>query len=61
MYVVKVGEYYVRRYTLSRDRVLTDIVLSYEIMGGFTFDTANILATKLKGRVIKMSEETTCE
>lgn len=62
MYVVKVGEYYVRTVEYSG----YDIVLSKEIMRGFSKTMAESLAKKLNGEVIKLqdplgiSEEASC-
>lgn len=55
MYVVKVGEYYVRTIEYSG----YDIVLSKEIMRGFSKGTAENLAKKLNGEVIEIAEEVT--
>lgn len=57
MYVVKVGEYYVRSFQVD----VNEIGLSQEIMRSFNKNRAEMLAKRLNGEVIKMSEETTCE
>ena len=57
MYVVKVGEYYVKSYS-SWDRV---VMLSQEIMRGFDKDEAEELAKKLDADVIKLTEEVSNE
>jgi hypothetical protein len=57
MYVVKVGEYYVKSYN-SWDNI---IALSQEIMRGFDKEEASHLAKKVNGEVIKIKEEVTNE
>lgn len=52
MYVVKVGEYYVR----SIDDFLNNITLSKEIMRSFTKTMADIIARKIKGEVVEIKE-----
>ena len=49
MYVVKVGEYYVRKYHI--DSLEICVILSKEIMTGFDKVEAEILADKINGEV----------
>ena len=60
MFVVKVGEYYVKKIDV-RIGYMGDIVLSKEIMGGYTEDIAEKLAKKLNGEVIEIIEGVTNE
>ena len=53
MYVVKVGEYYVRSVVCS------EIMLSNEIMRGFDKETAEKLAKKLNCELVEITEEVT--
>lgn len=55
-YVVKVGEYYVRR----RD-ILGDITLSKECMRCYGEDTAKRLAKKLNGELIEFKAQVTMD
>lgn len=58
MYVVKVGDYYVR----AIDYNSYDIILSKELMRGFSNDKAETIAKMLNGEVIKMDNQVTmCE
>lgn len=63
MYVVKVGEYYVRAHETLRFAIggvhIGDIVLSKEIMTSFSKELAEKLAKKLNGEVIEIGEEVT--
>jgi hypothetical protein len=59
MYVVKVGEYYVRRYT--KYTLDIDMTLSKEIMRGFDKETAENIAKRLNGEVIEITEEVSNE
>ena len=66
MYVVKVGEYYVKSTELIRNggtRTLTinDILLSKEIMRNFDKNMADMVAKKVNGEVIEIAEEVTNE
>ena len=55
MYVVKVGEYYVRKYTIESLDVC--ILLSKELMRGFDKEEAEKLAKKLNGEAVEVTEE----
>ena len=57
MYVVKVGEYYVR----SMTPIMNEILLSNELQRGYSKETAEKLADKLNGEVIEIVEEVSCE
>ena len=60
MYVVKVGDYYVQ--STSIDRLTSNIMLSKELMRSYDKDTAEKLAKKTNGEVIKMDNQVTmCE
>lgn len=59
MYVVKVGEYYVRGYEVKSLDMC--VLLSKELMRTFTKEQAENLAKKVNGEVIKMAEEVTNE
>ena len=61
MYVVKVGEYYVKNIERHGTRYVWSITLSKEIMGTFSKTMANFIAKETNGKAIKMAEETTCE
>lgn len=60
MYVVKVGEYYVRKADISLGYI-GDIVLSKEMMGGYNEDIAKKLAEKTNAGIIEINEEVTNE
>lgn len=60
MYVVKVGEYYVRGIDMIGGYI-GEIELSKEIMGNFNKNTAELIAKKVNGEVIEMAEEVTNE
>lgn len=61
MYVVKVGDYYVQSIDITMGQI-TEILLSKEMMRNFTKATAEILAKKTDGEVIKMDNQVTiCE
>jgi len=60
MYVVKVGEYYVKSVDILIS-CLGEIELSKELMRTFTKNTAEMIAKKLNGEVIEMAEEVTNE
>ena len=53
MYVVKVGEHYVK------SLINGEIVLSKEIMRNFNFESATSVATYLGGEVVEIAEEVT--
>lgn len=55
MYVVKVGEYYVRHFNMD------EIILSMEMMRGYPKDRAEAIARILKAELVEISEEVTCE
>ena len=57
MYVVKVGEYYIRNITYEN----YEIILSKELMRGFEKDRAFTIAKLINGEVIEMTEEVTNE
>lgn len=57
MYVVKVGEYYIRGY----DHYTLDIVLSKELMRTFKKDRAESLAKRLNGIVVEIVDQVTME
>lgn len=59
MYVVKVGEYYVRQYSVEHLDIC--IVLSKELMRTFDKERAERLAKQLNGEIILISEEVSCE
>ena len=60
MYVVKVGEYYVRRYSIESLDIC--ILLSKELMRGFEKEKAEKLAKQLNAEVIKIEDQITmCE
>lgn len=65
MYVVKVGEYYVKSFVGSEGRIPNtipfEIKLSKELMTGYPLEIAERIAKKLNGEVIEMSEEVTNE
>jgi hypothetical protein len=60
MYVVKVGEYYVRGIDMIGGYI-GEIELSKEIMRNFNKNTAELIAKKVNGEVIEMAEEVTNE
>lgn len=60
MYVVKVGEYYVRDIDMIGGYI-GEIELSKEIMRNFNKNTAELIAKKVNGEVIEMAEEVTNE
>ena len=55
MYVIKVGEYYVR------NALYGEVTLSMEMMRSFNKEVADKLAEKLNGELIEIAEEVTCE
>lgn len=62
MFVVKVGEYYVKsaeliRYGNTRTLSINDILLSKEIMRNFDKNMAEMVAEKINGEVIEIAEE----
>lgn len=63
MYVVKVGEYYVKGYIGSEGRTSNtkpwEIKLSKELMTGYPLNIATIIAKATNGKVIEMTEEVT--
>lgn len=60
MYVIKVGEYYVRGIDMIGGYI-GEIELSKEIMRNFNKNTAELIAKKVNGEVIEMAEEVTNE
>lgn len=64
MYVIKIGEYYVKsveltRYEDTRRLKLNDILLSKEIMRNFDKQIAELIAKKINGEIIIITEEVT--
>ena len=57
MYVVKVGEYYVRGYEVKSLDMC--VLLSKELMRTFNKEQAENLAKKVNGEVIEMAEQVT--
>ncbi len=57
MYVVKVGEYYVRKFSVESLDIC--IVLSKELMRTFDKEKAESLAKQLNGTVVEIAEEVT--
>ena len=60
MYIVKVGEYYVRGIDMIGGYI-GEIELSKEIMRNFNKNTAELIAKQVNGEVIEMAEEVTNE
>lgn len=58
MYVVKVGEYYVRGIDMIGGYI-GEIELSKEIMRNFNKNTAELIAKKVNGEVIEMANQVT--
>lgn len=56
-YVVKVGEYYVRKFSVESFDVC--IVLSKELMRSFTKEKAEELAKQLNGEIVEVKDEVT--
>ena len=61
MYVVKVGEYYVKSVDVEFGGFISEILLSKEIMRNFTEDGAKRVAEMINGEVISIAEEVTNE
>lgn len=64
MYVVKVGEFYVKNFNYYLDNngkfVVTEMILSKEIMKGFKFQNLiTLIAESVNGEVVYISEEAT--
>lgn len=59
MFVIKVGNYYVKDVDVAFGGFTSDITLSKEIMKGFTKDGAERIAKMVNGKVIEMAEEVT--
>lgn len=60
MYVVKVGEFYIRGYEVKSLDMC--ILLSKELMRTFTKEQAESLAKKVNGEIIEMANQVTmCE
>ena len=57
MYVVKVGNYYVREYQKQGDEIV--VLLSKVLIKNLTEISAKLIAKKLNGEVIKINEEVT--
>ena len=60
MYVVKVGEFYVRDVEIY-GQIVSEVELSKEIMRNFSLKWANVIAKQLNGEVIEINEEVTNE
>lgn len=58
MYVVKVGEYYVKAVDILAGYT-GEIELSKEIMRNFSKNTAEAIAEKINGEVIEVTEQVT--
>ena len=58
MYIVKVGEYYVRGIDMIGGYI-GEITLSKEIMRNFKKNTAELIAKKVNGEVIEMANQVT--
>ena len=61
MYVVKVGDYYVKSVDAEFGGFIGNILLSKEIMRNFTEAGAERIAKMINGEVIKIAEEVTNE
>lgn len=59
MFVIKVGNYYVKDVNVAFGGFTSDITLSKEIMKSFTKDGAERIAKMINGKVIEMAEEVT--
>ena len=57
MYVIKVGEYYVRKYVIESLDVC--ILLSKELMRGFSKVDADRIAKQLNGEVFEVQDQVT--
>ena len=57
MYVVKVGNYYVKNVETAFGGFIGNIVLSKEMSKGFTKDGAERIAKMINGIVVEMTEE----
>ena len=57
MFVIKVGNYYVKDVDVAFGGFTSDITLSKEIMKGFTKDGAERIAKMINGIVIEMVDE----
>ncbi len=60
MYVVKVGEYYVRAVDIYAG-VIEEIVLSKELMRNFSKNTAEVVAKKVNGEVVEIADQVTMD
>ena len=61
MYVVKVGDYYVKSIDAEFGGFIGNILLSKEIMRNFTEAGAERIAKMVNGEVIKIAEDVTNE
>ena len=59
MFVIKVGDYYVKSVEATFGGYVSEIVLSKEIKRGFTKAGAERIAKMINGIVIEMTEEVT--
>jgi len=61
MYVVKLGEYYIKDFEVAFGGYLGEIVLSREIQRNFTKEGAERIAQKVNGVVVEIGDVTTNE
>lgn len=61
MYVVKVGEFYVKDVEVTFGGYTAEITLSKELMKSFTQESAERIAKKVNGEVISMGDVVTNE
>lgn len=61
MYVIKVGEYYVKSVNVEFGGFVGEIELSKKIMRNFTKDGAERIAKMVNGEVVEIAEEVTNE
>lgn len=59
MYVIKVGDYYVKEVDVAFGGFINDIVLSKEIMKNFKLEGAKRVAELINGEIIEIPEEVT--
>lgn len=59
MYVVKVGEFYVKEVDVAFGGFVNEITLSKEIMRNFRQEGAERIAKMVNGETIEMAKETT--
>lgn len=61
MYVVKVGEFYVKDVEVTFGGFTSEITLSKEMMKNFTKEGANRIAKMINGEVVSMGDVVTNE